>query len=93
MGDTPATQEHWMPAQAPIFEPRELNYAVVAPNMVAPFQPPRNETIAPEGELTVSVRYITRIPGLTRAGEYGWQPPMRSAMKPTTRNRRSVVKR
>lgn len=52
LGDTPATQERWMPAQAPIFEPQELNYAVVAPNMVAPFQPPRNETIAPEGELT-----------------------------------------
>jgi len=41
-----------MPGQAPMFEPQERDSAVVAPNMVAPFQPPRNETIAPKGEVT-----------------------------------------
>jgi spore germination cell wall hydrolase CwlJ-like protein len=36
-----------------MFEPQERDSAVVAPNTVAPFQPPRNETIAPKGEVTV----------------------------------------
>ena len=30
-----------------MFEPQERDSGVVAPIMVAPFQPPRNETIAP----------------------------------------------
>jgi len=51
LGGTPPT-EPWMPGQAPMFEPQERDSAVVAPNMVAPFQPPRNETIAPKGEVT-----------------------------------------
>jgi spore germination cell wall hydrolase CwlJ-like protein len=52
LGGTPATPEPSMPGQAPMFEPQEPDSAVVAPNVVAPFQPPRNETIAPKGELS-----------------------------------------
>ena len=35
-----------------MFEPQERDSAVVAPNIGAPFQPPRNETVAPKGEVT-----------------------------------------
>jgi cell wall hydrolase len=52
LGGTPATREPWMPEQAPMFEPQGPDSTVVAPYMVAPFQPPPNETIAPQGELT-----------------------------------------
>jgi spore germination cell wall hydrolase CwlJ-like protein len=52
LGGTPATLQPWMPGQAPMFEPQGPDSAVVAPNMVAPFQPPGNETIAPKGEAT-----------------------------------------
>jgi len=46
LGGTPATPEPSM------FEPQEPDSAVAAPNMEAPFQAPRNETIAAKGEVT-----------------------------------------
>jgi len=52
LGGTPATIEPWGPGQAPIFEPQEPEAIVSAPNVAAPFGPPRNETIAPKGEVT-----------------------------------------
>jgi Cell Wall Hydrolase len=51
---TPATLEPSMPGQAPVFEPQEPDSAVAAPNAVAPFQPPRDDAIAPMGEVTGS---------------------------------------
>ncbi|HWN49160.1 MAG TPA: cell wall hydrolase [Xanthobacteraceae bacterium] len=52
LGGTPATMEPWGPGQAPVFEPREPETAVAAPNAAAPFEVPRNETVAPKGEVT-----------------------------------------
>jgi spore germination cell wall hydrolase CwlJ-like protein len=52
LGGLPATIEPWGPGQVPIFEPQEPEGAVLAPNVAAPFEPPRNETIAPKGEVT-----------------------------------------
>jgi spore germination cell wall hydrolase CwlJ-like protein len=52
LGGTPATIEPWGPGQAPIFEPQESEATVSAPNEAARFEPPRNETIAPKGEVT-----------------------------------------
>jgi len=45
-GGTPATLKPLM------FEPQEPDSAVAAPKMEAPFQAPRNETIAAKGEVT-----------------------------------------
>ena len=50
LGGTPATLQPWMPGQAPMFGPQGPDSVVVAPNTVAPFQPPGNETIAPKRE-------------------------------------------
>jgi spore germination cell wall hydrolase CwlJ-like protein len=52
LGGTPATIEPWGPGQAPIFEPQEPETAILEPNEAAPFESPRNETIAPKGEVT-----------------------------------------
>ncbi len=52
LGGTLATMEPWGPGQAPVFEPREPETAVAAPNAAAPFEVPRNETVAPKGEVT-----------------------------------------
>jgi hypothetical protein len=52
LGGTPAPIEPWGPGQAPIFEPQEPEAPVSAPNVAARFVPPRNETIAPKGEVT-----------------------------------------
>jgi spore germination cell wall hydrolase CwlJ-like protein len=52
LGGTSATREPWMPGQAPTSEPQEPHSAAAALNTVTPFQPPRNETIAPKGEVT-----------------------------------------
>jgi len=52
LGGPPATMEPWEPGQAPIFEPQEQETAVVTPSIVAPFEAPRNETIAAKGEVT-----------------------------------------
>ena len=46
LGGTPATLEPSM------FEPQEPDSAVAAANMEAPFQAPRNETIAAKGQVT-----------------------------------------
>jgi spore germination cell wall hydrolase CwlJ-like protein len=52
LGGTPAALVAWIPGQAPMFEPQEPDLVVAAPNMVAPSQPPRNDTIAPKSEVT-----------------------------------------
>jgi spore germination cell wall hydrolase CwlJ-like protein len=52
LGGTPAPIEPWAPGQAPIFEPPEGRIEVAALNPTAPAEPPRNETIAPKGEVT-----------------------------------------
>jgi len=52
LGGTPATIEPWGPGQAPIFEPQEPGAAVPAPNAATRLEAPRNETIAPKGEVT-----------------------------------------
>jgi spore germination cell wall hydrolase CwlJ-like protein len=52
LGGPPAKIEPWAPGQTPVFEPEEQEAAVVAPNIAAPFESPRNETIAPKGEVT-----------------------------------------
>ncbi len=51
LGGAPATMEPWGPGRAPIFEPPEPEMVPPA-NNPAPFAPPRNETIAPKGEVT-----------------------------------------
>jgi spore germination cell wall hydrolase CwlJ-like protein len=48
LGGTPAMMEPWGPGQAPIFEPPEPE----VPNAATRLEPPRNETIAPKGEVT-----------------------------------------
>jgi spore germination cell wall hydrolase CwlJ-like protein len=50
LGGRPATPEPWIPQQ--VFEPQEQDSAVAASSMAAPFQPPRNETIAQKDEVT-----------------------------------------
>ena len=62
LGGTPAPIEPWGPGQAPIFEPPEPppyppplageGRVGAAPNVATRLEPPRNETIAPKGELT-----------------------------------------
>jgi spore germination cell wall hydrolase CwlJ-like protein len=60
LGGTPATIEPWGPGQAPIFEPPEpppnppplTGEEGAAPNVAMRSEPPRNETIAPKGEVT-----------------------------------------
>ena len=52
LGGTPAPMEPWAPGQGPIFEPPEGQTEVAALNPAAPAEPPRNETIAPKGEVT-----------------------------------------
>jgi cell wall hydrolase len=52
LGGTLATMEPWAPGQAPVFEPQEPETAVAAPNVGALFELPRNETVAPKGEVT-----------------------------------------
>jgi spore germination cell wall hydrolase CwlJ-like protein len=52
LGRTPPTPEPWVPEKAPMLEPQEPDSAVVAPHMVLPFQPPRNEAIVPGDEVT-----------------------------------------
>jgi spore germination cell wall hydrolase CwlJ-like protein len=62
LGGTPATIEPWGPGQAPIFEPPEPpryppplageGSEGAAPNVAARLESPRNETIAPKGEVT-----------------------------------------
>jgi len=62
LGGTPATIEPWGPGQAPIFEPPEPppyppplageGREGAAPNEAVRLEPPRNETIAPKGEVT-----------------------------------------
>ena len=50
LGGRPAMMEPWGPGQAPIFEPPEPD--VSPPNAAMRLEPPRNETIAPKGEVT-----------------------------------------
>jgi len=52
LGGAPAPMEPWAPGQAPIFEPPEGQTEVAALNPTALAEPPRNETIAPKGEVT-----------------------------------------
>jgi spore germination cell wall hydrolase CwlJ-like protein len=52
LGGPLATIEPWAPGQAPIFEPPEPETEVAVANPAAPVGPPRNETIAPKGEVT-----------------------------------------
>jgi len=52
LGAAPAMIEPWAPGQAPIFEPQEAESEVAPPNPAAPFEPPRNESVAPKGEVT-----------------------------------------
>jgi hypothetical protein len=51
LGGTPPPQL-WVPGQAPMFKPQDPDSSVAAPYVVAPFEPPRNETIAPKDEVT-----------------------------------------
>jgi spore germination cell wall hydrolase CwlJ-like protein len=50
LGGTPTALEPWAGGKAPIFETQEP--AAPPANMAMPFKPPRNETIAPKGEVT-----------------------------------------
>ena len=52
LGGTLATIEPWAPGEAPVVEPQEPESEVAAPNPAAPFELPRNETVAPKGEVT-----------------------------------------
>ena len=59
LGGTPATLQPWGPEQAPVFESKEPETAAVAPNVAgvpsvaAALELPRNETVAPKGEVSV----------------------------------------
>jgi spore germination cell wall hydrolase CwlJ-like protein len=50
LGGTPAALEPWAAGTAPIFKTQEPEAPPA--NMAMPFKPPRNETIAPKGEVT-----------------------------------------
>jgi spore germination cell wall hydrolase CwlJ-like protein len=52
LGGMAATIEPWGPGQVPIFEPREPEGAVPAPDVAVQFELPSNQTIAPKGEVT-----------------------------------------
>jgi spore germination cell wall hydrolase CwlJ-like protein len=53
LGGPPGAIEPWAPGEAPTFEAQEPQVAALNPAApIAPAQPPRNETIAPKGEVT-----------------------------------------
>jgi spore germination cell wall hydrolase CwlJ-like protein len=52
LGGAPGALEPWAPGKAPIFEPQEPEPEAPPANMVAPFRPPPNETVAPKSEVT-----------------------------------------
>jgi spore germination cell wall hydrolase CwlJ-like protein len=59
LGGTPAALEPWAAGKAPIFDTHEPEAPFA--NMAMPFKPPRNETIAPKGEVT-GVEYRPKSP-------------------------------